>query len=198
MYYKLAKIDETLRTRIVSGGLSLILLVTGFGLGKLDSKRNNNSTIDEDNYLEDYIEKREELEKEIASLSEEKEKLEDVVYYNIENLIVIEYPNVDNESELYILRTYQNYSGLEAYDFQTKIYVHTTDSRYYGDSDHAGCIFVSEYQPLFNYLTEEDKELLTKNDGQFTNLELDDILTRIRFEYHQQKEKESYTRSLIK
>lgn len=189
----MAKIDATLRTRIVSGGLSLILLVTGFGLGKLDSKRNNNSTIDEDNYLVDYIEKREELEKEIASLSEEKEKLEDVVYYNIENLIVIEYPNVDNESELYIFvfDTFEYY-----YDYQMRMQAHHDASCSY--SKHLGWIHFTEFQPLFDYLTEEDKELLTKNDGRFTNLELDDILTRIRFEYHQQKEKESYTKSLIK
>lgn len=186
----MAKIDETLRTRIVSGGLSLILLVTGFGLGKLDSKRNDNI---KDNYLEDYIAKREELEQEIASLSEAKDKLEDIKNYRCDKLIVIEHLNEYNETELYIL--VPDRVGYY-YDYQTEIQAHHDASCSY--KKHLGWIHFTEFQPLFDYLTEEERNILKDNDGEFSTLELDNILARIRFEYHQQKEKESYTRSLIK
>ena len=80
------KINEELKTRIISGGLSLVLVASGFGLGKLDFKKDNatepsnpTTTVSSDElvhqYLSDYIEQRDALEKEIDSLLEEKVSL---------------------------------------------------------------------------------------------------------------------------
>ena len=193
------KINEELKTRIISGGLSLILVATGFGLGKLDSKQNGsdtngntNSTIDVDNYLADYITKRDALEEEIESLEVKKERLQDIIYYSIDRLIVIEYETLERESTLYILK--EGSSCDYFYDYKSEILAHHA-----GVCDiHPGAIHFTDYQPLFNYLNDEEMEILINNEGRFSNLELDKILTRIRAEYQQQKLEESYTRSLTK
>lgn len=67
------KINEELKSKIILGGLSLALVTSGFELGKLVSRNNSssessNTTItskDElsSKYLDDYISKRDALEK---------------------------------------------------------------------------------------------------------------------------------------
>ena len=58
---KSIKINEKLRTRIISGGLSLVLVASGFCLGKLDSKNNNSSKpsnttiVSEDELVNQYL-----------------------------------------------------------------------------------------------------------------------------------------------
>ena len=68
-------VNSQLETRIVSGSLSVALLLVGYGLGKLDSK-NDTSIAREDElakeYLSAYVEERKALEKEIASLNAQK------------------------------------------------------------------------------------------------------------------------------
>ena len=66
IWMKKIKINEKLMTRIVSGGLSIVFVASGFALGKMDSKHNDSANRDAivDEYLEDYIAKRLTLEKE--------------------------------------------------------------------------------------------------------------------------------------
>lgn len=218
------KLNEGLKIRIISGGLSIVLVATGFVLGKLDSKNNSfkstnativsddesmfglgkldsknnsfpstNSTVVSDNsedfikqYLSDYIEKREELENEIASLLEKKERLKNVETFNMEDLVVMENANVDNETNLYILCA--SGSGGICYEY------HNNFKAWYrmhqGTDNHfdlcSNYIHFNECQPLFNYLTDEEIEALTINGGKITTLELDQILIRIRSEYQKQ------------
>lgn len=210
------KINEELRTRIISGGLSLVLVAFGFGLGKLDSKNNNSSEpsnttiVSEDEsvsissdelvnqYLGDYIEKRDALEKEIASLSEQKERLQNVKTFNMEDLVVMENSNVDNETNLYILRATGNGGICYEYHnaFRAWYRMHPESGKHYDWC--LDYIHFDECQPLFNYLTDEEIETLTDNGGKITTLELDEILTRIRSEYQEQISENNHSRSLTK
>lgn len=77
---KNVKINQELRNRIISGGLSIVLVMSGFVMGKVTSERNissdetefapieNNNNTDEfvDGYLSNYISKRNSLEEEIT------------------------------------------------------------------------------------------------------------------------------------
>ena len=200
------KINEQLKTRIVSGGLSLVLVASGFGLGKLDSKNNNsseqNSTtiVSEDElvneYLSDYIEKRDSLEKEIAILQAQKEKLQNVETFDMEDLVVMENSNVDNENNLYILRTTGNGGICYEYhnEFKAWYRMHSKSEEHYNWC--LDYIHFNECQPLFNYLTDEEIETLRNNDGKITTLELDEILVRIRSEYQEQILENNHSKSL--
>jgi len=200
------KINDLLRTRIISGGLSLVLIASGFGLGKLDSKNSasesSNTTIISDDelvnqYLGDYIEKRDALEREIASLLKQKERLQNVETFNMEELVVMENSNVDNKTDLYILRAtgiggicYEYHNDFRAwYKLHPNSGEHTDSCSNY--------IHFYECQPLFNYLTDEEIETLTNNGGKITTLELDKILARIRSEYQKQISEKNYSRNLI-
>lgn len=201
------KVNEELRTRIISGGLSLVLVASGFGLGKLDSKNNSSSEpsdtaiVSEDElvnqYLDDYVAKRDALEKEIASLQAQKEKLQNVKTFDMDGLIVMENTNVNNESDLYILRA-TGTSGIcyEYHDeFKAWYRLHPETEEHIFDVCHE-YIHFNEYQPLFNYLTDEEITTLSNNSGEISTLELDEILARIRFEYKQQISENNHSRSL--
>ena len=205
---KSIKINEKLRTRIISGGLSLVLVASGFCLGKLDSKNNNSSKpsnttiVSEDEfvnqYLSDYIEKRDALEKKIASLLEQKERLQNVETFNMEDLVVMENSNVDNETNLYILRATGNGGICYEYHnaFQAWYRLHYESEKHYDWC--LDYIHFDECQPLFNYLTDEEIETLTNNGGKITTLELDEILVRIRSEYQEQISENNHSRSITK
>lgn len=204
------KINGELKTKIISGGLSLVVVfVSGYALGKLDSKNNNSSEpsnttiVSEDEllsisgdelvnkYLGDYIEKRDALEKEIASLLEQKERLQNVQTFNMEDLVVMENSNVNNETNLYILRVTGNGGICYEYhnDFQAWYRIHSDSVEHYDFC--LDCIHFDECQPLFNYLTDEEIETLSINGGKITTLELDQILDRIRSEYKKQSSENS-------
>lgn len=201
------KINEKLRTRIISGGLSLVLVASGFGLGKLDSKNNSSSEpsetaiVSEDElvseYLDDYVAKRDTLEKEIASLQAQKEKLQNVETFDMEDLVVMENSNVDNENNLYILRTTD--CGGICYEYHNEFkawYRMHPESEEHTNDFCCQYIHFNESQPLFNYLTDEEIETLASNDGKITTLELDEILVRIRSEYQQQISENNYSKRL--
>lgn len=111
------KINKELRTRIILGGLSLVLVASGFGLGNSGSKNNNESedinasivsidglvSYESINQLGDFDEKYDTLEKESPSLTEQKKRTQSDKTFNIENLIVLENTNENNQSDLYIL-----------------------------------------------------------------------------------------------
>lgn len=198
------KINEKLMTRIVSGGLSLVLVASGFALGKLDSKNNssskdNNASSDEfvNEYLEDYITKRSTLEQEIEKLLKQKEELQNSKTFDVNDLIVIEHTTADSQSDLFILHS----SGTGGIYFE----YHNNFKAWYKLHDYTEehvQSFCSEYvhfnegEPLFNYLTDEEIEKITGNGGKITTLDLDQILNRMRNEYQEQLSQKNYSRSL--
>ena len=198
------KINEKLMTRIVSGGLSLVLVASGFALGKLDSKNNssskdNNASSDEfvNEYLEDYITKRSTLEQEIEKLLKQKEELQNSKTFDVNDLIVIEHTTADSQSDLFILHS----SGTGGIYFE----YHNNFKAWYKLHDYTEehvQDFCSEYvhfnegEPLFNYLTDEEIEKITGNGGKITTLDLDQILNRMRNEYQEQLSQKNYSRSL--
>lgn len=142
------KINRKLITRIVSGGLGLVLFTTGFIAGKLSSKNNNsyksNTTsiindhkdlvpIDTDkrieNYLENCFEEANKQKKQLPNLSIEEvitPPVEEVIIqqhttFNIENLFILENTNENNEVKFYILNTHnENGSFYEYHDYYEK------------------------------------------------------------------------------
>lgn len=199
------KINEKLRTRIISGGLSVVLVATGFGLGKLDSKNNtpSNTAIESEEelvnkYLRNYVTKRDALEKEIASLQAQKEKLKGVETFDMQDLVVMENKNVNNESNLYILYSDGVPTDIcEEYhnEFKSWYRLHPETEEHTHDVC-VGYIHFNESQPLFNYLTDEEIETLRNNNGKITTPELDKILARIRAEYREQTLENNHSKSL--
>ena len=189
------KSKDILKTRIVSGGLSLALVASGYGIGRLNN--NNNNSNDQydinkeeivDEYLDDYIKKRDKLEKEIDSLLNKEETLKHSEEFNISDLIVIENANIGNENNLYILSTTSINGICDEYHhlFRAWYNLHPEDEEHKFDF----CIeyiHFYEYQPLVNYLTEEELIDLANNNGVITTIELDQILERIRLEYQEQQ-----------
>ena len=119
---KNVKINRKLITRIVAGGLGLVLFTTGFIAGKLSSKNNNsyksNTTsiindhkdlvpIDTDkrieNYLENCFEEANKQKKQLPNLSEDEISTQNNEIFNIKNLFVLENANKNNQVDFYIL-----------------------------------------------------------------------------------------------
>lgn len=135
-------------------------------------------------YLSEYVRKRSKLEKEIEKLQKEKEQLQNSETFNIRDLIVMENVNIENEKELYILESY-SVSGIyheyhNAFDAWYRMHE--------GVNDHVRSIcskyvHFDEGEPLFNCLTDEEIELVSKNNGQIKTEDLDKIETRIRAEF---------------
>ncbi len=209
------RINQDLKNRIISGGLSIVLIMSGFVAGKIDSKINtpNNETdltatktddtIDEltDKYLSNYVSKRNNLEAEINDLKEQKKQLQNVEVFDINKLTVIENNDINNESNLYILCQslvdciYDEYHGLfRAY---YRLDPNTTPQDHVNDFCPV-FIHFDEGEPLFNYLTDEEMKKLTENGGTFTTTELDEILNRLRKEYKENQNKDTYKKQLQK
>lgn len=196
---KKIKLDEKLMTRIVSGGLSLALVTTGFALVKTAYKRSDSTNSDAivDEYLEDYIAKRLTLENEIEKLQKQESELKNSETFDLSDLIVIEHTPVDGQPNLYILDEsyvdgiYEEYhNGFKAW---YKLHSNTEDHV------HGFCpeyVHFSESKPLFDYLTKEELEKIAMAGGKITTLDLDEILNRIRNEYKEQLSDKSYSRSL--
>lgn len=209
---KNVKINQELRNRIISGGLSVVLLMSGFAMGKVDSKRNissdeteiateTNDNTDEvvDRYLSNYISKRNNLEEEIKNLEEKKKQLKNVEKFNINDLIVMENVNAKGESNLYILYNSTTNSIYREYHhlFQAWYRMHQDEQNHIPDICPKYVHF-DEEELLFNYLNDEEINKLTENGGVFTTIELDEILNRLRNEYKQNQEKEHSKKQLQK
>ena len=180
------KINEKLMTRIVSGGLSIVLVATGFVIGKLDSKNQNSNVNAEkivNEYLEEYIAERSSLEEEIEKLLKQKEMLKQSKTFDVQDLVVMKHTKYDNQTDLYIVYPspgsgiYSEYHG----DFQAwyNLHEHTEEHVHDFCSDY---VHFYEGRPLFDYLTQEEIEKVENNGGKITTVELDRILQRIREE----------------
>ena len=155
-----------------------------------------------DKFLEDYSEKRDNLEKEIESLLEQKKRLQDDKTFKVENLVVIESSCVNNEPNLYIIYMDDNpIDGSPIYEYRGLFKVHLHEDELHSDY-YANSIpydeFDHKFKTLFSYLNDEEIEKLFGDNGwNFTALELDEILARIRKEYQEQRSQEGYSRSLL-
>ena len=167
---------KNFKKNILLASLTLSLLASGCSVSKTDSdaSSNNDQAIEEalDEYLVPYIEKRDALEQEIASLEEEikeleeqKEKLQNEDTFNIKYLDVMVTSYDGNSSELFITDIRVEYHGLFIRD--------SLPSFSYDES-----------YDLFNFLTEEEITKFTQTDGRITTSQLDEILVRLRENYH--------------
>lgn len=209
--------NKELITRIVSGGLSLGLVIGGFAAGRWTSKPTSSvtSTVDSfdetkydsmlaeaidtmqksgnssvDKSLEEYIDRRDALQKEIDELKAKKQELQNTRTLDVDSLIVMENKNVDGKSELYILETVDYASGI-CYEYHRDFIGGYRLHQPTGSHTElcGNIIHFDECTPLFNYLTDDEIQMITKNNGKVTTLELDEILARIRKEYHLENEK---------
>lgn len=167
---------KNFKKNILLASLTLSLLARGCGVSKTngDTSSNNDHAIEEalDEYLVPYIEKRNALEQEIASLEEEikeleeqKEKLQNEDTFNIQYLDVMVTSYDGNSSELFITDIGDEYHEL------------------FRISDLPDFSY-SEYYTLFNFLTEEEIARLIQTGGEITTSQLDEILVRLRENYH--------------
>lgn len=189
---KKIKVNEKLMSRIVSGGLSLVLVASGFALGKFSSKNNNSN----DEYLQEYIAERSTLEQEIEELLRQKEELQKSETFDVSDLIVIEHTMTDGKSNLFILYP-KNNSIYYEYHNSFKAFYKLHD--YTEEHVHGFCseyVHFSDGEPLFDYLTDDEIEKITKNGGKITTLDLDKILIRMRNDYQKQLSEENYSKSL--
>lgn len=197
---KKIKLDEKLMTRIVSGGLSLVLVTTGFALVKTAYKRSDSANRDAivDEYLEDYIASRLTLENEIEKLQKQESELKNGETFDLSDLIVIEHTPVDGQPDLYILNQssyfydiYEEYrNGFKAW---YNLHSYTEDHVYYYCPKY---VHFYESKHLIDYLTREELRKIGMACGKVTTLDLDEILNRIRNEYKEQLSDKSYSRSL--
>lgn len=146
-----------------------------------------------DQQLEEYIDKRDTLEKEIADLEEQKAKLEVEEEFELEDLIVMENEDNYNETSLCILDD-SNHSGIcEEYhhSFEAWYNLHE-DGRHTDSCLHY--IHFYEGEPLFNYLTEEEKQEVIDANGIITTSQLDKISDRINSEYKENNSPKTLTK----
>lgn len=194
-------ISSKMRERIITGGLSLVLLTGGFALGRVSS----NSDTNEDNvksqdeiakeYLDEYIEQRSSLEKEIDKLIKQKEELQNELSsskkektnktFYLANLIVIKPTERNNLSDVYILENDYGNIYNEYHNYFTAVACKDNNNeRRFNGEDY---VFFWEYENLFSYLTDEELATVAANDGAITTLELDKIEKRLRNDYQEEK-----------
>ncbi len=128
---KKVKFNKQLLARAISGGMSLVLVTSGCGLGKSNSKKivyyelGNTTNVSNDKlnnqYLNDYIVTHDTLlERENTSLLEPEETLQNIETFNIENLIVMENTNENNQSDIYILHETKDSGTIYEYYMENK------------------------------------------------------------------------------
>lgn len=194
-------LNKEFKTKLIFHGYVLGVLIVGYVSGYNSGKNNNSLKINQENivneYLEEYTQKQDELEKEITSLQEQKEALQNTKTFNVKDLIVIEYTNENNETIPYILYSnatdgiYTEYH--DAFNAWYNMHNYTEEHIYDFCPDY---IHFGEYNQLFEYLTEDEITTLSNKNGRITNLELDELLNRIRNEYQAEENKSEGTLSL--
>jgi len=175
--------NEQLKNRIISGGLSIVLVATGYCFGK----SNTNEVVSQ--ALEDYTLQQEALEKEIEVLLNQKEellieqeKLQNTELFNLSNLVVIEALDENNQSNLYICEGEFDSPFIREYKHSfSAIYVNSNYE--WATKVFPEYIQVDNYKGLFSYLTDEELQVVIENKGMITNFDLDEILIRIRNDY---------------
>lgn len=195
-------ISSKMRERIITGGLSLVLLTGGFALGRASS----NSNINEDNvnvksqdeiareYLDEYIEQRSSLEKEIDKLAKQKEDLQNELSsqkektnkkFYLADLIVVKPTERNNLSDVYILNNTAGSSYEEYHNYFKALACNDNHNEtWYNGEEY---VFFWEYENLFSYLTDDELATVAANDGRITALELDKIEKRLRNDYQEEK-----------
>ena len=183
------KSTDVATTIFVAGILTFVIGGIGVMFGRENAEKalSDDDNISFDEYLEEYIEERSALEKEIDTLMKQKEALENSKTFDVDDLIVIEHTNVDSESNLFILSSsygdgiYREYHD----DFKAWYKLHEPTNEHTFDFC---CEYVhfDEGQPLFYYLNDEEITKISRNGGKTTTSDLDLILGRIRREYQEQ------------
>lgn len=164
----------------------------GFALGKFSSKNNNSN----DEYLQEYIAECSTLEQEIEELLRQKEELQKSETFDVSDLIVIERTMTDGKSNLFILYPKDNsiyYEYHNSFKAWCKLHDHTEEHVHGFCSEY---VHFSDGEPLFDYLTDDEIEKITRNCGKVTTLDLDKILIRMRNDYQEKLSKENYSKSL--
>ncbi len=192
---KKVNFNKDLIVRVISGGLGFVLAGTiGYETGKLNSKLDTDS-IDSSivsEYLEGYVKKRKSLEDDIEKLEEEKEELGRNKTFEIMKLVVTEYARKDGESTLYILEP--SLSNIEKFyyeyhdNFQAIYKAHDYTEEHIFDF----CpkyVHITNVQPLFNYLNDDELKRISQSYGKVTITDLDSIQDRIRHEYQENNKK---------
>ena len=184
-------INKNLQNKIIGGGLSFAILVTGYALGKADSNNTKATEVklqDEiaKEYLGEYIEQRSSLEKEIEDLIKKKEKLQNKETFNLDELIVAT-PTEENKLDtIYIL----NGDGPIYYEYHNEFKVfynlHVNNDEHIQDFCPSYVHLYGEIELLFNYLTDDEIEKALSKGGKITTLELDKIETRLRSDYQKE------------
>lgn len=145
--------------------------------------------------LEEYENKRDALEREIAALEQKKERLKTEENLALKDLVVMENRNISNDTSLYILKEETTSGIYEEYhhNFHAWYKMHEEGEH----TDICGTyIHFDECYPLFNYLTEEEQNEASVNNGIFTTSELDEISERINKEYKEKNNNKILVKSL--
>lgn len=186
------KWNKQLKNRIVSAGLSVVLVVTGYSLGKNDTKEIVSQALNDYNLqrsaLEDEINN---LTKQKEELLKQKEELLNMEIFDIDSLVVVKADNGYGQDDLYICKARFESKILREYHYEFAVI-------YNDDADWAIKMF-PEYRKIDKYqferlslcLTEDEKEqIIFENNGFVTEKELDEILSRLRIVYKENKVKE--------
>ena len=179
--------NKDLIVRVISGGLGFVLAGTiGYETGKLNSK------LDTDSVDSSIVSKS--LEDDIKKLEEEKEELGRNKTFEIMKLVVTEYARKDREPTLYILEP--SLSNIEKFyyeyhdNFQAIYKAHDYTEEHIFDF----CpkyVHITNVQPLFNYLDDDELKRISQSHGKVTVTDLDSIQDRIRHEYQENNKKKT-------
>lgn len=186
------------RKGLIATGL-ISFVIASIGMKALDSEtpkkvitftkeKDTNNVLNKK--LEEYANKRDALEREIAALEQKKERLKTEENFALKDLVVMEDTNIDNDTSLYILKEGVTSGIYEEYhhNFHAWYRMHEEGKH----SEICGTyIHFDECYPLFNYLTDEEKQEASDMNGIITTSELDEISERINEEYKEKaKDKE--------
>lgn len=193
-------INKDLQNKIIGGGLSFAILVTGYAMGKADSNSSKATEVKSQDeiareYLDEYIEQRSSLENEIDILIKQKEELQNELSsqkektnktFYLSDLIVIKPTERNNLSDVYILDNYAGDTYKEYHNYFKAVACKDNNNyeTWYNGQEY---VFFWEYENLFNYLTNEELATVAANDGRITTLELDKIEKRLRNDYQEEK-----------
>lgn len=184
-------INKDLQNKIIGGGLSFAILVTGYAMGKADSNSSKATEVKSQDeiareYLDEYIEQRSSLEKEIDKLIKQKEELQNSETFNLDELIVVTPTEENKLDNLYILNgngpIYYEYHD----EFKAFYNLHENNDEHTYDFCPEYVHLSGEIDLLFNYLDDEEIEKVNSRGGEITTLELDEIENRLRSDYQKE------------
>lgn len=178
------KWNRQFKDRIISGGLSLVLVTTGYCLGKCST----NEIIT--NALDDYILQREKIEKDIEELTIqrellliEKEQMKNIKYFDYSNLVVVELLGKNNQENLYICEGSFDNPFLREYNNEFSVIYEMSGYEWVTDV-FPDYMQINNYTGIVSFLTDEELENVVINNGKIAKCELDEILIRIRNDYN--------------